>query len=587
MRFILSVLLIASSALAAETAQRVEGFASIVNSPSANSRPGTQPADFRGPARGFMTPPWWTTSSEKLQWKTAVAPDKKVTEFSFVGASAVVPAEFSRGPRVRLTLDGKESVTFEIGQTRDRVWKDNGLELRYESRRSEFPFGAAQRQFYLNGDSGIYRLTVPAALITSGQAATLQAELLPFPEWPKGRFTVKDRTDTLIENEESLTQQVKQLQRDVTRLGELTQVLAANQYSQLLEPREMQNSIIYTNGWRHLHPADLIRLQNGELLVTAREASEHIASDGDVIMLRSKDEGKTWGEKQVIANIKNLDEREGCGIQLKDGTILVAVFYNNLYREDGEYEWNWATKVNFNDGKRHLGTYIITSKDNGRTWSQPNFVETKGMPFTDIEGPADAPIEMADGSILMPVMGYNVRGDIRNQTAVLLRSSDKGKTWAHFSTMAEDPGGKLGTFQEPAIVRTKSGRIIAAIRNRGPAEAIWTTYSDDDGKTWKPVKPSPMIGHPADLMQLADGRILCTYGLRSGIHSDPGGVRATFSEDNGETWQIEKEVRVRKDFLNMDIGYPESMQMSDGRILTVYYFNLFGRYFLGQTIWKP
>ena len=26
----------------------------------------------------------------------------------------------------------------------------------------------------------------------------------------------------------------------------------------------------------------------------------------------------------------------------------------------------------------------------------------------------------------------------------------------------------------------------------------------------------------------------------------------------------------------MDIGYPESMQMSDGRILTVYYFNLFG-----------
>jgi len=42
-------------------------------------------------------------------------------------------------------------------------------------------------------------------------------------------------------------------------------------------------------------------------------------------MLRSKDGGKTWGEKQVIANIKDLDEREGCGIQLKDGTIVVAI----------------------------------------------------------------------------------------------------------------------------------------------------------------------------------------------------------------------------------------------------------------------
>jgi sialidase-1 len=67
----------------------------------------------------------------------------------------------------------------------------------------------------------------------------------------------------------------------------------------------------------------------------------------------------------------------------------------------------------------------------------------------------------------------------------------------------------------------------------------------------------------------------------------PGGIRATFSGDNGETWQVESEVRIRQDFLNWDIGYPESMQMRDGRILTVYYFNLFGRYFIGQTIWKP
>ena len=48
-------------------------------------------------------------------------------------------------------------------------------------------------------------------------------------------------------------------------------------------------------------------------------------------MLRSRDDGKTWGEKQTIAAIKDLDEREGCGLQLRDGTILVGVFYNNLY----------------------------------------------------------------------------------------------------------------------------------------------------------------------------------------------------------------------------------------------------------------
>ncbi|HET6962898.1 MAG TPA: exo-alpha-sialidase, partial [Terriglobia bacterium] len=64
-------------------------------------------------------------------------------------------------------------------------------------------------------------------------------------------------------------------------------------------------------------------------------------------------------------------------------------------------------------------------------------------------------------------------------------------------------------------------------------------------------------------------------------------VRAAFSADNGETWQIAQEVQIRKDFINGDIGYPETMQMADGRLLTVYYFNLFQRFFIGGTWWRP
>jgi sialidase-1 len=588
MIFRIAVITALAGCLQGQSPQLVEGFASILHDPAANSRPGTTPFDFRGPSQGHMTQPWWATGDgARLQWKTANVPEKRATVFAFTAASSVIPAELTRGPRARLYFNGALAVEFDIGQPRDRVWSQGGFQLRYESRRSEWPWSAGHRQFSLNGDSGIYRLQVPESRITAGQAATIEVELLPFPAWPNGWFMVKHRTDTLSQNERTLTEQVRQLQRDVTRLGELTEVLAANQYNTLLGGRKMEHSIIYTNGYRHLHPADLIRLQNGDILVTAREATEHIARDGDVIMLRSRDQGKTWGEKQVISALKDVDEREACGIQLKDGTIMVAVYYNGLYREDGEYQWELASKLKFREGKQLLGTFIIQSRDNGRTWSKPNYISTKGMPFTDIEGPADAPIEMPDGSILMPVMGYNVRGDADNQAAVMLKSVDKGNSWTYLSTMAEDPGGKLGHFQEPGIVLTKSGRIVAAIRNQGLDNAIWTTWSDDGGKNWTPVKQSPMIGHPADLMQLADGRLLCTYGQRSARHSDPGGVRASFSVDNGETWQVEKEVVIRQDFLNMDIGYPESMQLADGRILTVYYFNLFGRFFLGQSIWKP
>lgn len=575
-------------AIGANAAQQVEGFASLVSSPAANSRPAALPLDFRGPAKGHMTAPWWTTGPHKrLEWRTAAPPRQEDTTFVFTGASSVIPAEFSRGPKATLYLNGEPVVVFDLGQARNRSWKGEDVQLDYDARRSEWPYTAAHRQFYLNGDSGTYSLHVPAKYVRAGEAATLAVEVAAFPQWPDAWFMVKDRTDSLSDDAAALREQVRQLQTDMGKMGEMMHVLATNQYSSMLNSRTMNHSIVYTNGWRHLHPADLISLRSGDLLLTTREGSEHISRDGDVILVRSKDGGKTWGEKQVIASIPDVDEREGCGIQLRDGTVLIFIFYNALYRDNGEYEWNWSKDVQFGKGKRWLGTYVIASKDDGKTWSKPQHIDTKGMPFTDIEGPADAPVQMPDGSILLPVMAYNVRGDIQNQAAVLLRSADNGATWGYLSTVAQDPGGKLANFAEPGIVRTRTGRIVAALRNHGPEQAIWVTWSDDDGKTWTPAKQSPMIGHPADLIQLADGRLLCTYGSRPDRHANPGGIRASFSKDNGATWKANEEVVIRQDFLNIDIGYPESMQMADGRILTVYYFNLFGRYFIGQTIWKP
>ena len=93
-------------------------------------------------------------------------------------------------------------------------------------------------------------------------------------------------------------------------------------------------------------------------------------------------------------------------------------------------------------------------------------------------------------------------------------------------------------------------------------------------------------GHPTDLVQLSDGRLLASYGVRT-QHAQPEGVRACFSSDNGETWDIQTEVQIRNDFSNWDVGYPESLELPDGRVLTVYYGNLFGKYFLGGTYWKP
>jgi hypothetical protein len=573
-----------------QAAQWVEGFDQVEFHHESGMNPVTR--DFRGMSRGYMTAAWWAPgqmAKNFVSWKTAVVPVKQATTFSFVGATSVLPSEFSRGPSATLSVNGRHALTFTLGFNRNSTWREGAYELKYLSKRVEFPYFGSHRQFELHGNSGLYQLSVPADAVEPGLPAVLRVEIQPFAGWDNGWFMVKERRDTLKQSMESLQGEIEALQQDMAVINQQTHMLATQVYSDMLDQGRFEHRVIYSNAFRHVHPADLIQLRNGELLLMSREATEHLSSDGDVIMLRSRDGGKTWGEKQVIASIKDVDEREGCGIQLRDGTIVVGIFFNALYKEDGTYTNSAEEKERkfLETGKRYLGAYTISSKDNGLTWSPPSYIETKGMPFSSLEGPTDAPIEMPDGSVLMGIIGYSPSGDRGNRASVMLRSTDKGKRWNYLSTIADDPGGKLGGFMEPGIVRTKSGRIVAAMRNHGPDRAIWVTYSDDSGKTWAPVRMTGMIGHPADLIQLADGRLMATYGQRRGSHPDPGGIRACFSKDDGKTWDIRSEVQVRKDFMNWDIGYPESMQLADGRVLTVYYYNLFNKYFIGSTVWKP
>ena len=585
---LVTFLFAAGSGSAADAVQRVEGFASVEFHHNANK--GAASRDFRGMSTGFMTAGWWAPgqmAKNLVSWRTAVVPASQRTAFSFIGASAVLPSEFTRGPQAKLSINGKYAVTFTIGFTRDMTWREGEFELKYISKRVEYPYFNSHRQLELHGNSGIYQLTVPAAAVVAGQAAVLQVELLPFAGWSHGWFMVKQRTDTLQQTPAIMEGELEALRQDMAVVNQQSQMLATQVYKNNLGTSDMVHDVVYQNGFRHVHPADLIKLRNGDLLLLTREATEHYARDGDVVMVRSKDGGKTWGGRQVVAAIKDVDEREGCGVQLRDGTIVVGVFFNNLYLPDGSYSPAEAREQKLAQGEqRFLGAYTIASTDNGYTWSEPRYVETKDMPFRNLEGPTDAPIEMPDGSLVMGVIGYALNGDAANRASVLLRSTDQGRTWQFRSTIASDPGGKLGGFVEPGIVRTKAGRIVAGLRNHGPDQAIWVTHSDDDGKTWAPVRQTPMVGHPVDLIELSDGRLMASYGIRT-PHTKPTGVRACFSYDHGETWDIASEVQLRNDFGNWDVGYPESLEMPDGRVLTVYYYNLFGKYYIGSTFWRP
>ena len=111
--------------------------------------------------------------------------------------------------------------------------------------------------------------------------------------------------------DETLEGEVESLRQDVAVLNEQTHTLATRLYGDLSGGNRFEHTVIYQNGYKHVHPADLIQLRNGELLLMAREGTEHISNDGDVIMLRTTDEEKLleMAEHATVPVINGLTDR--------------------------------------------------------------------------------------------------------------------------------------------------------------------------------------------------------------------------------------------------------------------------------------
>ena len=177
---------------------------------------------------------------------------------------------------------------------------------------------------------------------------------------------------------------------------------------------------------------------------------------------------------------------------------------------------------------------------------------------------------MPDGSYLLPLNGC-CPGDVGEgrapipDRAFVVRSRDGGRTWGQPSAVAHDPHGRL-IFGEPSLLRLPSGKLLCMMRT---GDYLYQAFSTDDGWVWQGLRRSPIWGFPSHLLRLRSGRILCTYGYRR----EPFGIRACLSDDEGETWDVSNEIVIRDDGVHRDLGYPSSVQLQDGRILSVYYFH--------------
>lgn len=345
----------------------------------------------------------------------------------------------------------------------------------------------------------------------------------------------------------------------------------------------IQHTVIYSepeNTFGYVGWPTVAKTADGQLFVAASgHRFTHICPWGRTYFWKSADGGEHWSGPSTINNTP-LDDRDAGVVALGGKRLAVTWFtestkglydtcqnwYRNVFKETCGDDKVWKL---FNEclsetadetRRKWFGSWIRTSPD-GECWGELR------------EAPVNSPhgfIVLQDGSWLYVGKGWEMdettmlsKGDAPIRA---VHSTDEGKTWHIRGVLPLPADMPPKNAHEPYAIQLANGVILAAIRREDNFTTVFAT-SQNCGQDWI-LQEAAIAGAPPHLLEHSSGKIICTVTRRD----NPYGIFATVSEDNGATWS--PEVALRDDAPDWDLGYPSSVELDNGDILTVYYIKL-------------
>ena len=315
------------------------------------------------------------------------------------------------------------------------------------------------------------------------------------------------------------------------------------------------------------------RLQNGKLAAVASGFRlAHVCPFGQVVISYSEDEGETF-TRPAVAFDTPLDDRDAGILPFGEKGVMLTSFNNSVnyqrsycinYSGSSPYILGYLDTVKKEEEAVFLGATYAISRDGGFT-----FGEVKRAPVSSPHGPC----LLSDSTVLFA--GCEIQEDKDRQM-------DMTKITAFAFYPAEERWEKRGsvpsvdgyTFCEAHAVEAKDGTLLCFIRVQGGGGLVsdqkFTVYqaeSHDGGKTWSPAHQilGDFGGAPPHALCLPTGRVVLTYGVRVA----PFCIRAKVSDDCGKSWSNEVDVSING--VSPDLGYPSTVALSDGSLLSVFY----------------
>ena len=291
--------------------------------------------------------------------------------------------------------------------------------------------------------------------------------------------------------------------------------------------RQPRQTPVFVSGQDGYHtyriPAMVVTAQGSVLaFCEGRKRSSGDTGDIDLLVKRSTDGGRTFGQQQVIWD----DGENVCGnpcpvVDRQTGTIWLLLTHN--LGSDSEAE----IIARKSQGTRTV--WVAKSMDDGVTWSEPVEItaSTKKPDWTWYATGPGAGIQLRDGRLLVPC--DHIEADSKLYYSHVIWSDDHGGTW--------QLGGRAGPWtNECEVVERNDGSLLLNMRNYDPrqrARAVAT--SRDGGRTWSAVRHDPLLVEPicqASIRRSA-GAILFSNPADGKVRREMT-LRASY--DEGQTW---------------------------------------------------
>jgi sialidase-1 len=292
-----------------------------------------------------------------------------------------------------------------------------------------------------------------------------------------------------------------------------------------------------------------------------------------IILKRSSDAGRTWRPLSVIADSGERSLNNPCAVvERESGTILLMFqSYPAGLRERSE-----KIQTGY-EGERVVRSLLITSVDDGATWSKPRDVTRQTKRPEKVTTIASGPgigIQLRHGPhagrLLIP---FN-EGPYGQWNIYAVFSDDRGQSWqlgeiAPGGIVDTPGGGKASDVNEVQFVELKDGSIRANARRWAGTPFRKTCVSSDGGVTWSKVEEVRDLRDPscmASILRYTDpadgGKSRILYSAPQSTKRENGTVFVSY--DEGATWPV-KRVLCEGPF-----AYSVLTKLSDGTIGCLY-----------------